>query len=121
MKRNAIEEHFWTEGFVSYLRSRKDYPHLEKSRDEEHGEIDYIWHSPSLKAVLDYAMTSRLLDLEELRLREMDEAGIDMQVLSISAPGVEVFDAETGTSMARKVNDEIAGVIRKYPKSPSSI
>ena len=34
----------------------------------------------------------RLLDLGELRLREMDEAGIDIQVLSHCPPGAQAFD-----------------------------
>jgi hypothetical protein len=33
--------------------------------------------------------TQRLLDVGELRLREMDEAGIDVQILSHGAPGTQ--------------------------------
>ena len=35
----------------------------------------------------------RLCDLGAKRLGEMDAAGIDMQVLSLSAPGVEQMDS----------------------------
>ena len=35
-------------------------------------------------------------DLGALRIREMDEAGIDLQVLSHSIPGLQAVDAEAG-------------------------
>ncbi|RYG16209.1 hydrolase, partial [bacterium] len=38
-----------------------------------------------------------LQDLGELRLRDMDDNGVDMQVLSLTAPGVQLFDADTAT------------------------
>jgi 5-carboxyvanillate decarboxylase len=46
----------------------------------------------------------------EQRLRDMDEAGIDMQVLSAgsSEPGVVI--------PGRKTNDSLAEIIRKYPE-----
>jgi uncharacterized protein len=57
----------------------------------------------------------RLCDLGELRLREMDEAGIDMQVLSLSAPGVEQLDAAEAIPMATATNDYLAEAIAKHP------
>ncbi|HYP37168.1 MAG TPA: hypothetical protein VEQ62_12600 [Stellaceae bacterium] len=41
----------------------------------------------------------RLHDLGELRLKEMDEAGIDLQVLSHTMTGLQKLDAETVTPM----------------------
>jgi 2,3-dihydroxybenzoate decarboxylase len=46
----------------------------------------------------------------------MEEAGIDMQILSLVSPGVQAFDAATGTRMARKINDGLYKVVQKYPK-----
>lgn len=51
----------------------------------------------------------------EKRLTDMDSAGIDMQVLS-PLPFHEGFDAVEGLSMSRITNDEISGIIRKYPE-----
>lgn len=114
MKRIAIEEHFWTEGFVDYLRSRREAPRLEIVEDEEHHKIEWHWRSPSIKAILRPDVRNRLLDLGEGRLREMDEAGIDIQVLSFSS-GVESFDVSDGVAMAREINDELSRVVRKHP------
>jgi 2,3-dihydroxybenzoate decarboxylase len=57
-----------------------------------------------------------LTDLGEGRLRKMDEAGIDMQVLSISFPGVELFNTIDATAMARSINDELSSAVKKYPE-----
>jgi 2,3-dihydroxybenzoate decarboxylase len=57
----------------------------------------------------------RLQDLGSNRIADMDAAGIDMQVLSLTSPGVQVFDAATANSLAASSNDELAEAIRKYP------
>jgi len=53
----------------------------------------------------------RLDDLGELRLKEMDEAGIDVQVLSHGAPSTQRLDAPTAVRLARDANDRLAKVI----------
>jgi predicted TIM-barrel fold metal-dependent hydrolase len=57
----------------------------------------------------------RLYDLNELRLKEMDESGIDIQVLSHAAPSLQKFDAETSTRLAQGVNDRLHATVRAHP------
>src|ERR1700722_12368219 len=57
----------------------------------------------------------RLCDLGTKRLGEMDAAGIDMQVLSLSAPGVEQMEPADAITMARDTNDYLADAVKKYP------
>jgi 5-carboxyvanillate decarboxylase len=59
--------------------------------------------------------TRRLAELGEGRLADMDRAGIDMQVLSLTAPGVQVFDTGTAVAIAASSNDELAEAVRNHP------
>lgn len=61
------------------------------------------------------ALLPRLLDLEDGRLRDMDENGVTMHLLSLTAPGVQMFDADTATELATIANDKLAEVIQRHP------
>jgi len=49
------------------------------------------------------------------RIKEMDEAGIDVQVLSHAPPGVHTLDAESALRAARATNDNLAAAIKDNP------
>ena len=114
MKIVAIEEHVHTEDYVSYLYARKEFPRRDFT---EEGEKKLIrdWWSPSKYRLLDPDQPNKLTDCGELRLKEMDEAGIDMQVLSLSFPGVELFEPADGIRMAKAVNNNISDIAKRYP------
>ncbi|HXA77256.1 MAG TPA: amidohydrolase family protein [Candidatus Acidoferrales bacterium] len=57
----------------------------------------------------------RLLDLEKERLQDMDKNDVDMHLLSLTAPGVQMFDADTATELAALANDKLAAVIKRHP------
>ena len=57
----------------------------------------------------------RMQDLGDERLRDMDASGIDMQVVSLTSPGVQIFDPATATSLARRFNDELGEAIARHP------
>lgn len=86
----ALEEHYWDPDLLAFFPGREG------------------------KRVSD--VERRLLDMGELRLREMDEAGIDIQVLSHGAPGTQKLDAQTATRMAQQTNDRLAAFIQTNPK-----
>ena len=52
------------------------------------------------------ALVRRIQDLGEERLADMDSSGITKQLVFLTAPGVQVFDAPTAVSLARDYNDE---------------
>jgi len=60
-------------------------------------------------------MSTRIQDIGERRLADMDASGIDMQILGITAPGVQIFDAATGSALARSANDQLAEAIGRHP------
>jgi uncharacterized protein len=96
MRTITLEEHFATPGFF-------DGPGRElKNRAEKVGGR--------------YAnLIARLCDVGAKRLAEMDAAGIDMQVLSLTAPGVEQLDAAEAAALAREANDYVAEAVKNHP------
>jgi 2,3-dihydroxybenzoate decarboxylase len=63
----------------------------------------------------DSRIVMALSDIGENRIAAMDELGIHMQVLSLTAPGVQVFDADTATALAIDSNDQLVEAIARYP------
>jgi 2,3-dihydroxybenzoate decarboxylase/5-carboxyvanillate decarboxylase len=57
----------------------------------------------------------QLLDIDAGRLAVMDENDVDMHLLSLTAPGVQMFDADTGTALATVANDALAEAVKKHP------
>ena len=86
----AIEEHYWD-------------PELAK-------------HFTGPEAGRGNETDQRLFDLGSLRLKEMDEAGIDVQVLSHGAPSTQKLGADIAADLTRQVNDRLAKVCAANPK-----
>ena len=57
----------------------------------------------------------RMDDLYDARIKDMDASGIDMQVLSQGAPGVQRFDAEKATKLAIAANDRLHETCQRHP------
>src|SRR5262245_4502215 len=94
MKKIALEEHFWAEGF----------PHTGKLG----AELFQPWFLHSI--------AERFDEFSQLRLAAMDKAGIDVSVLSLISPGVQAErDHDKAVREAARANDVLAGVIAKYP------
>lgn len=59
---------------------------------------------------------TRLSDMDQLRLSDMDQHGIDIQVLSLSSPGVQTeTDSARAVKRAKQANDALADAIRRHP------
>jgi len=95
IRKIAFEEHFSAVGFGDYSKAFVN-------------NID-----PKIAADLN----RRLTDFGELRLAEMDKAGIDYVILSQTGPGVQV-EADTAVAIARakENNDFLAGQVLANPK-----
>lgn len=60
-------------------------------------------------------MLPRLLDFDKVRLENMDSNRVDMQVLSLVMPGVQMFEPKQAMELASLANDRLSEVIRRYP------
>ena len=83
----AIEEHYWDQELAQYYQTVERNPEVVK----------------------------RLTDFGELRIKEMDEAGIDIQVISHGAPSMQNVAADVAVEMARRVNDRLAAICAQQP------
>src|SRR5262249_4502068 len=45
----------------------------------------------------------------------MDAAGIDMQILLLTSPGVQLLDAETAIALAAASNDQVSQAVQAHP------
>ncbi|HTK02986.1 MAG TPA: amidohydrolase family protein [Bordetella sp.] len=94
VRKIAFEEHYTAVGFKDYTKSFSQH-------------ID-----PAVFADL----AARLEDFDGVRLREMDEAGIDYVILSQTGPGVQAEpDASLALSRARQNNDFLAEQVARRP------
>ncbi|WP_315704799.1 MULTISPECIES: amidohydrolase family protein [unclassified Bradyrhizobium] len=57
----------------------------------------------------------RLVDIGKGRIAHMDEVGVDMQVLSLTSPGVQVFAPDLAVRLAADANDALAEAVRAAP------
>ena len=58
----------------------------------------------------------RLLDVQEMRLAEMDKHGVEMMILSLNAPAVQaIHDVKRAIAVAREANEVCAEHVRRRP------
>ena len=71
---------------------------------------------PLISATGPTAGVARVLtDLDAARIAAMDADGIDMQLLLLSSPGVQVFERATAVALAAEANDYAAAACRRHP------
>jgi uncharacterized protein len=56
-----------------------------------------------------------IYDLGESRIAAMDDAGIDMQILSYATPSAERLEPSLAKELTRQANDTLAAAVSKHP------
>jgi uncharacterized protein len=82
---------------------------------ESWGAFEPRWQDLALRSSSGGESASRLAVLGGERLAAMDETGLDVQVLSITAPGVQNLAPNTAVAIQAASNDWLADAVRAYP------
>lgn len=113
MKKIDFEAHFYTREYLDALIKNPGYPRfVYNSKNENSGKLSYF---ADLVQPFSEPLLSSLLDLGEERLKIMNSLGVDVQVVSLSAPGIEQLPSSVGTGLAKKNNDLLHEITRRYP------
>jgi 2,3-dihydroxybenzoate decarboxylase len=109
-KRIATEEAFATSEMLKHYAKL-----LAKGGIDDPGFHSLWGFYLNSKAPRAIAVIERLQDLGSRRIGDMDATGIDRQIISLTAPGVQILDKATAVSLARSANDELAEAVRSHP------
>src|SRR5438270_1461418 len=99
--RIATEEAFSTPEIWNYYRKLLDEGSYKDPGFES--LVGFYVRNPNPRVA---EVGARMTDLDARRLKDMDDTGIAMQILSLTAPGVQVFDNDLAVGLARSCNDE---------------
>ena len=106
MKKIDLENHFYDTCILDVLEKRT-VPPCYNANPQIFEFTQYDEHSFA-------AIMPMLLDITESCLKQMDQLGIDMAVLSCTA-GPEQLDTEESIQTCRKINDSLGKIIKKHP------
>lgn len=98
MKIIGLEEHFVTQDVLAAWHA-----------------LDATWRDPGLQHHERGEIGARLIDLAERRVIDMDATGMDVQVLSLTAPGLQSQEPEQAVLLQRSINDLVGDTVRQRP------
>lgn len=84
--------------------------------EEHYYDAQVVAHFQGADARMGGFVREQLEDVSEARIRSMDAAGIDVQVLSHGAPSTQRMDAETSVHVAKAANDRLYEICQTYPE-----
>jgi predicted TIM-barrel fold metal-dependent hydrolase len=98
MKITALEEHMMTPAIVDAWKTAPDEPRDQYASFNSRGLLG-----------------ERLLELGDRRIADMDDQGVDVQVLSVTTPGVQNLTPAQAGPLAREANNAIAAAVAAHP------
>jgi hypothetical protein len=112
MKKIDFEAHFVTSEYVRAMKENNGYPRY--GEDPTTGNRR-LYYTADVGEPLRDVLLNKLLDFDEGRIAQMDKAGVDVQVLSLTSPGVEQFEPALGKALAGETNDALYAAIQRHP------
>ena len=94
----ALEEHFVTSDLLEKWRA-----------------LDPRWQDLALTPASRGETARRLAELDDGRLADIQDAGVDMQVMSLTTPGVQNLGGDDAHALAIATNDVLAEAVHAHP------
>ena len=100
-----VHTHFISLDFIKHLEGRSALPSSALEGGTYFTTCTQGFRLPILPRITDV----------EVKLKDIDDMGVDLSVLSHGVPGPEVLGGKEVDDWAARINDQLAGIIQKYP------
>lgn len=105
LRRIAVEETFSIPEIVAAMEKE-----LTIHPEKDLGTVNAMKVNPNIDLVKEH-----MVDLDNHRLMEMDKAGVDVALLALWSPGVQIFEKQQAIELAELANDRLADAIKRHP------
>lgn len=102
-----VHNHLYPRMWLDYLEQRTESPRIKWT-----GPTSLVFFAGDV--IMAHVDRAGHYD-PEARIEDLDRYGIDVQILSLSAPGLEQIPAAQGVAWAKRINDYLAEVCHRYP------
>lgn len=103
-----VHNHYYPQDYLQYLLSRTG----KRVRADQTGPDSYVVRAGEV--IVAHIDRPGHYDMEA-RMRDLDAAGMDTQIMSQTIPGPELLEPDEGVYWAKKINDAYAEAARDYP------
>jgi len=101
-----VHTHMFSKGWVDMVRANPDSDtHIVQGKKFE--ELDY-------RSARIIRFAPEMTDFD-LRIRNMDAAGVDLALISLTTPSVAIGDEKFSVALAHRINDDFAEAQKHYP------
>jgi aminocarboxymuconate-semialdehyde decarboxylase len=100
--------HWYPPDYLEYLVSRTEFPYARQT-----GPTSYVCYAPG-GVIVAHIDRAGHYDLKA-RIEDLDKAGLNTQIMSITIPGPEMLPVKEGIYWAKRTNDSFAKAVQDYP------
>lgn len=102
-----VHNHYYPWDYLMHLNARPG-----KVRAKQTGPNSYVMYCGDV--IVAHIDRPGHYDIDA-RIRDLDKAGMDTQIMSKTVPGPELLEPEEGVYWAKRINDAHAEAVQKYP------
>ena len=100
-----VHSHFIDLDFIKHLEGRSSLPSSVLDGGTYFTTCAVGFRMPALPRIVDM----------DVKLRDIEDTGVDVSVLSHGVPGPETLGGQEADDWAARINDHLAGIIESYP------